>query len=82
MQRWSDGDVRFEVRDSGPGVPPDQLESIFEPFNQVDGSDTRAKGGSGLGLAICRGLIERQDGRIWATSQFGEGTTISFTLVR
>ena len=74
------GDVRFDVRDTGPGVPPDQLESIFEPFNQVDGSDTRAKGGSGLGLAICRGLVERQDGRIWATSQFGEGTTISFTL--
>lgn len=74
------GDVRFDVRDTGPGVPPDQLETIFEPFNQVDGSDTRAKGGSGLGLAICRGLVERHDGRIWATSQFGSGTTISFTL--
>ena len=74
------GDVRFDVRDTGPGVPQDQLETIFEPFSQVDGSDTRAKGGSGLGLAICRGLVERHGGRIWATSELGEGTTVSFTL--
>lgn len=76
-----DGDeVRFEVRDTGPGIPPGELEMIFEPFHQGDASDTRRKGGSGLGLAICRGLVERHGGRIWATSRVGEGTTVSFTL--
>lgn len=74
------GQVRFDVVDSGPGIPADQLEKIFEPFRQVDGSDTRQKGGTGLGLAISRGLVERHGGRIWATSELGQGTTVSFTL--
>ena len=76
-----DGDeVRFEVADSGPGIPTGQLEKVFEPFHQVDGSDTRQQGGTGLGLAISRGLVERHGGRIWATSEQGEGTTMAFTL--
>lgn len=72
--------VRFEVSDTGPGIPEDQLTKVFEPFHQGDASDTRAKGGSGLGLAIGRGLVERHGGRIWATNTEGGGTTISFTL--
>lgn len=72
--------VRFDVVDEGPGIPADQLEKVFEPFRQVDGSDTRPQGGTGLGLAISRGLVERHGGRIWATSEPGEGTTVSFTL--
>ncbi|HEU4812576.1 MAG TPA: ATP-binding protein [Nocardioides sp.] len=77
----AEGDeVRFEVFDSGPGIPADQLEKVFDPFHQVDASDTRQKGGTGLGLAISRGLVERHRGRIWATSELGEGTTVSFTL--
>lgn len=74
--------VEFHVRDTGPGIPTDQLEAIFEPFRQVDSSDTREKGGSGLGLAICRGLVQRHGGRIWATSEMGSGTKVSFTLPR
>ena len=73
-------ELRFDIRDTGPGIPPDQLDTIFEPFHQADSSDTRQKGGSGLGLAICRGLVTRHGGRIWATSRIGEGTTVSFTL--
>ena len=72
--------VRFEVSDTGSGVPEDQLERIFEPFHQGDASDARSKGGSGLGLAISRGLVERHGGQIWASSAEGEGTTIAFTL--
>lgn len=72
--------VRFDVIDSGPGIPADLLEAVFEPFRQVDASDTRSRGGSGLGLAICRGLVERHGGQIWATSADGGGTIMSFTL--
>ncbi len=75
-----DGHVRFDVSDSGPGIPEEELETIFQPFRQVDGSDARQTGGSGLGLAICRGLVERHGGRIWASSELGRGTTLSFTL--
>lgn len=71
--------VRFDVRDTGPGIATDQLEVVFEPFHQSNASDTRSKGGSGLGLAICRGLVERHGGRIWATN-VDPGTRMSFTL--
>lgn len=73
-------EVRFEVSDTGPGIPTDQLETVFQPFYQGDASDTRARGGSGLGLAISRGLVERHGGRIWATNIEGGGTIMSFTL--
>ena len=72
--------VRFAVEDHGPGIPADQLETVFERFRQVDASDSRAKGGTGLGLAICRTIVEQHGGRIWAESVLGEGTVFSFTL--
>jgi len=76
-----DGDVvRFDVRDHGPGIREDQLESVFERFLQVDASDTRQRGGTGLGLAISRGLVEQHGGRIWAASTPGEGSTFSVEL--
>ena len=62
------------------GCPTAMLEAIFEPFEQVDSSDSRAQGGTGLGLAISRGIVERHGGRIWAESEQGRGTTVSFTL--
>ncbi|HEX2202131.1 MAG TPA: ATP-binding protein, partial [Longimicrobium sp.] len=70
----------FEVADRGRGIPPDRVEAIFEPFQQVDSSDARQKGGTGLGLAICRSLVEQHGGRIWAESEPGMGSTFSFTL--
>jgi two-component system, OmpR family, sensor histidine kinase VicK len=73
-------EVLFSVRDQGQGIPSDKLESIFERFQQVDSSDSRRKGGTGLGLTICRKIIEQHEGKIWAESILGEGSTFSFTL--
>ena len=70
----------FSVHDTGRGIPPDQLQTIFERFSQVDASDAREKGGTGLGLAIAQEIIEHHGGRIWANSTPEEGTTFSFTL--
>jgi PAS domain S-box-containing protein len=68
------------VEDHGRGIPDDKLEQIFERFQQVDASDSRAMGGTGLGLAICRSIVQQHGGRIWATSKLGEGATFHFTL--
>jgi PAS domain S-box-containing protein len=73
-------DAHFCVHDEGRGIPADQLERIFERFNQVDASDTTEKGGTGLGLAISRGIVEGHGGRIWAASEPGRGATLHFTL--
>ena len=76
----ADGEVLFEVSDEGRGIPAENLETIFERFQQVDASDARDKGGTGLGLAICRSIVEQHGGRIWARSVPGEGATFSFVL--
>ena len=72
--------ITFEVKDRGQGIPANQLETIFERFQQVDSSDSRKKGGTGLGLAICRQIIEEHGGKIWAESLSGQGSTFYFTL--
>ena len=72
--------MRFTVSDHGRGIPPEQLEAIFERFRQVDASDHREKGGTGLGLAIARAIVDEHGGRIWAESQPGAGTSFRFTL--
>jgi signal transduction histidine kinase len=68
------------VSDTGPGIPETQHERIFEEFQQVDGSSTRAKGGTGLGLAIAKKIIELHGGRIWVESVVGKGSTFTFSL--
>ena len=73
-------DVLFEVIDHGRGIPADKLETIFERFAQVDAADTQRQCGTGLGLAICRSIVERHDGRIWARSTPGDGSTVSFVI--
>jgi len=75
---------RIVVRDTGRGIPADQLESIFERFQQVDASDSRSKGGTGLGLAICRHIIEGHNGKIWVESKLNQGSAfyIELPLVR
>ncbi len=72
--------VRFTVRDTGPGIPRERQEAVFESFTQADTSTTRRFGGAGLGLAICRGLVERMGGRLELDSSPGSGSTFSFSL--
>lgn len=79
-QLISDGLVRFQVTDSGRGIPQKNLETIFDRFQQVDASDSRDQGGTGLGLAICRSIIQQHGGQIWVESTLGEGSTFYFTL--
>ena len=73
-----EGVVRFAVRDSGIGIPADDVPRIFERFYRVDRS--RSGGGTGLGLSISRHLIESHGGQIWAESREGEGSIFYFTL--
>ncbi len=71
------GGVKVTVADSGPGIPEDKLEQIFERYAQLKNSQRR---GLGLGLYIARMLAEAQRGRLWVTSKRGEGSSFSFTL--
>jgi CheY-like chemotaxis protein len=77
------GHVRFEVADTGIGVPLEIQRHLFQKFVQGDGSSTRRYGGTGLGLAICKNLVEFMGGQIWLRSPgAGAGTTVYFTLPR
>jgi signal transduction histidine kinase len=68
------------VADSGPGIPPEFLDKIFQRFFQVDAANTRKTGGSGLGLSISKGIVEALGGKIWAESTPGRGSIFRFTL--
>jgi PAS domain S-box-containing protein len=72
--------ILFKVKDTGRGIPADKLQAIFEPFQQVDASDSRQKGGTGLGLAICRSIVQHHEGQIWVESTLGEGSTFYISL--
>ena len=70
-------EIRFAVSDTGVGIPPDSLETVFERFRQVTANDRR---GVGLGLYIAKCIVQGHGGRIWAESTTGEGSTFCFTL--
>jgi signal transduction histidine kinase len=74
--------VLISVKDTGTGIPPEKLESVFQEFTQVDSSTTRKTGGTGLGLPISRRLVEMHGGRLWAESTGipGEGSTFFVEL--
>jgi PAS domain S-box-containing protein len=84
MEVRRDGDALLIcVRDSGIGIPANQLESIFDKFHQVGQGDTikaSAAKGTGLGLAICRQIVEHYNGRIWAESEIGQGSAFYVRL--
>ncbi|OJT22143.1 hypothetical protein BO221_25775 [Archangium sp. Cb G35] len=69
--------VRFHVRDTGPGIPPESLAHIFDRFWQANRTDRR---GAGLGLSIARGIVEAHGGRLQVESEPGRGSTFSFTV--
>lgn len=79
----SSDEVLVEIKDTGIGIPPGELENIFKEFYQVEDAMTRRYGGMGLGLAIARGLIVLQNGRVWAESRgIGQGASFKVALRR
>ncbi len=73
--------LKFEVRDTGPGIPADRMDRLFQAFSQVDASVTRRHGGTGLGLVISKRIVEAMGGRIWVETRPGNGTSFFFTLM-
>ncbi|WP_010308256.1 cell wall metabolism sensor histidine kinase WalK [Kurthia senegalensis] len=76
----NDGELLVEIKDTGMGIPREQVDRIFDRFYRVDRARARSMGGTGLGLAISREMIMAHNGRIWAESVEGKGTSVFFTL--
>jgi signal transduction histidine kinase/CheY-like chemotaxis protein len=81
VRAWEvNGMLRVSVVDTGPGIAPEDMNKLFKPFQQLDGSIRRKHGGTGLGLSITKHFIELHEGKIWVDSQLGVGTTFYFQL--
>ena len=77
---WTqDGQARLDVRDTGPGIPPEAQARVFERFYRVPNSNNQERG-TGLGLAIVKSIVEQHAGRVWVTSVVGQGSTFSIAL--
>jgi len=73
-------EINFAVQDTGIGISHDQMDQLFQPFSQLDAAVTRNYGGTGLGLVISKKLVELMEGRVWAESEPGKGSTFYFTI--
>ncbi len=80
IARSRDDWVQISVADTGPGIPADDADRIFNKFYQVPHAGEQKTKGTGLGLAICKALVEMHGGRIWVESELNKGSTFSFTL--
>jgi len=78
--RKAGGMAQFSVSDTGIGIRGEEMGKLFSLFYQADSGISRKYGGTGVGLAIIKQLVEQQGGRIWVESNFGEGSTFTFTL--
>ena len=78
--RRDGNDVILSVADTGPGIHPKDMDRLFQPFEQLDGSIRRHHGGTGLGLSISKGFVELHGGKMWIESEPGQGTTVWFRL--
>lgn len=78
----NEGVVQVYVRDTGQGIPPEDVPHLFQKFYRVDNSATRTIGGTGLGLFICRKIVELYQGRIWVESEVGKGSTFYINIPR
>ena len=74
--------VIISIKDTGLGIPPEDIPHLFQKFYRVDNADRQAIGGTGLGLYLCRRLIEAMQGRLWVESTFGSGSTFFIELPR
>lgn len=74
--------VQFSVKDTGNGIPTEDIPHLFQKFYRVDNSNTRTVGGTGLGLFICRKIVELYQGRIWVESELNKGSTFFINLPR
>jgi CheY-like chemotaxis protein len=81
LRAWQEeGSLMVSIADTGPGIAPQDLGRLFQPFQQIDGSIRRRYGGTGLGLCISKRFIELHEGDIWVESEENVGTTFSFRI--